>query len=522
MADDNFRSYRSRDPLARDEAYPAPREEASDPLAELARLIGQGDPYAESGERETYSSGRSGDEAVASGVDWAAGDGYAEPGHHVEDRYVPPPPPPPLPPVGSYPSYAPQARGYEDEPPAVDQYFSGPAATFNGFRQDAAARGPDDQNGYAADEPERYGGEAYAADDYYDDSPSPRRQSGMIVIMAVLGLAVVGIAGAFAYRTMFGGSVLTFPPILQAMFSGYSLPHLPPIIRASNGPNKIMPKYGESQANNSAPAGVGGAGSAEKVVSREEQPVNIEPPKINSRVVSTIPIVSGQNPAPAGTTAPAPAGPPPAAPVASSPAAPSPSGAPPAPTTAPTPPTAPVASEPKKVHTVTIRTDQSGGSNVVPVPPVPPPAVRSVPRPAPSVPKSSVSANAPPTGPNAPMSIVPGADGETVALPPARTRMAEASAAAPVALATPPSGGRYAVQVTSQHNEADAQASFQALRAKFPNQLGGREPIIRRADLGAKGVYYRALVGPFASMEQAAGVCSSLKAAGGNCLVQRN
>jgi len=104
--------------------------------------------------------------------------------------------------------------------------------------------------------------------------------------------------------------------------------------------------------------------------------------------------------------------------------------------------------------------------------------------------------------------------------------------AAPVAVASaglaagdapaPASGGGYAVQVTSQHSEADAQAAFQALRAKFPNQLNGRQPIIRRADLGAKGVYYRALVGPFASMEQAAGMCSSLKAAGGNCLVQRN
>jgi len=93
------------------------------------------------------------------------------------------------------------------------------------------------------------------------------------------------------------------------------------------------------------------------------------------------------------------------------------------------------------------------------------------------------------------------------------------AAAAP---ASAPSGGEYAVQVTSQHSEADAKASFKELRAKFPSQLSGREPIIRRADLGAKGVYYRAMVGPFASMEEAAGVCSRLKAAGGNCLVQRN
>jgi hypothetical protein len=78
------------------------------------------------------------------------------------------------------------------------------------------------------------------------------------------------------------------------------------------------------------------------------------------------------------------------------------------------------------------------------------------------------------------------------------------------------------VQVTSQRSEADAEASFQSLQAKYPSQLGGRHPIVRRADLGAKGVFYRALVGPFASMEQAAGVCSSLKAAGGSCVVQKN
>ena len=78
------------------------------------------------------------------------------------------------------------------------------------------------------------------------------------------------------------------------------------------------------------------------------------------------------------------------------------------------------------------------------------------------------------------------------------------------------------MQLTSQRSQAGAQAAFRALQAKFPDQLNGREPILRRADLGDKGVYYRALVGPFASMEEAAGMCSSLKAAGGNCIVQRN
>ena len=82
--------------------------------------------------------------------------------------------------------------------------------------------------------------------------------------------------------------------------------------------------------------------------------------------------------------------------------------------------------------------------------------------------------------------------------------------------------GTYAVQVTSERSAAEADTSFRALRAKFPNQLGGREPIVRRTDLGAKGIYYRTMVGPFASMENAAGMCRTLKAASGNCLIQRN
>jgi hypothetical protein len=68
------------------------------------------------------------------------------------------------------------------------------------------------------------------------------------------------------------------------------------------------------------------------------------------------------------------------------------------------------------------------------------------------------------------------------------------------------SGGAYAVQLTSERSAAEAHASFRALRAKFPNQLGGREPIVRRTDLGAKGIYYRASIGPFVSMKAAASV----------------
>ena len=86
----------------------------------------------------------------------------------------------------------------------------------------------------------------------------------------------------------------------------------------------------------------------------------------------------------------------------------------------------------------------------------------------------------------------------------------------------PVSGSGYTVQVTSERTESRAQSAFRALQTKYPNQLGGRQAIIRRADLGAAGIYFRALVGPFASAGKAANLCNGIKAAGGDCIILKN
>jgi cell division septation protein DedD len=134
-------------------------------------------------------------------------------------------------------------------------------------------------------------------------------------------------------------------------------------------------------------------------------------------------------------------------------------------------------------------------------------------------------ATAPKAGGNAPLAIVPVAQGAAPAAEPPRSRVARTeapSASVATAPAAAPAAGGYAVQVTSQRSEAEAQTEFKSLQAKFPGQLGSRQPIIHRADLGDKGTFYRALVGPFASSEAAAAMCSNLKAAGGSCIVQKN
>ena len=52
--------------------------------------------------------------------------------------------------------------------------------------------------------------------------------------------------------------------------------------------------------------------------------------------------------------------------------------------------------------------------------------------------------------------------------------------------------------------------------------LGSRSPLIKRADLGEKGVFYRAMVGPFGTRDEAAQFCINLKTAGGQCVIQSN
>ena len=78
------------------------------------------------------------------------------------------------------------------------------------------------------------------------------------------------------------------------------------------------------------------------------------------------------------------------------------------------------------------------------------------------------------------------------------------------------------MQVSSQRSEAEAQTAFRTLQAKYPTQLGGRQALIHKVELGEKGTYYRAMVGPFATSSDASTLCSGLKAAGGQCIVQRN
>jgi hypothetical protein len=538
MADNNFRPFRSRDTLAREDVN-STSDAARDPLAELARIIGQSNRVNDFDRdpRDLRHDPRRNvvetlDEPLPATADrdWAADDGYAEPDapeqypeqhpdQYAEENYVQPRLPDPFP--------ADRASGRYDRDdqraPSIASQYSEPAAPYDDPHDEEGAHAPR----YRDEEPPRPAGRQPAlapqsyddeyeaedqwddqadrqpddAEDYDDEAAARPRRRGLVVVLAMLGLVMIGAGGAFAYRTMFGGAILA--------------PSLPPVIKANDAPNKIVPNRTDGQAAASNPAGAATPGASDKLVSREEQPVTVQPANAPPRVVSTIPVLPAPGAAPAG------------APTASAPALPAVPAQPSAPPKAAGPAQAPAAplagsGEPKKVHTVTIRSDQVGNANAAapaPAPAGPAPAAR--PRA-----EAPARATAPKAGGNAPLAIVPVAQGAApVAEPPPRTRVARTEApSAPVATApaAAPAAGGYAVQVTSQRSEAEAQTEFKSLQAKFPGQLGSRQPIIHRADLGDKGTFYRALVGPFASSEAAAAMCSNLKAAGGSCIVQKN
>ncbi len=376
-----------------------------DPLAELARLIGEKDPFGEYG----------------SAVD--------------EFRRASAPQGRPN------PEYSGQLRGRNAE------------SAGGGFENH-----PNDPSGGASN---------FEDLDFDQDEETPRRRLGILVIAGIFGLAVLGTAGAFGYRSFFGSAeVSRQPPVIKA--DSHAVKVVPPNANKNSRSNKQIADRADDRGE-------------ERIVSRAEQPIapknNISQPVENNGF------------------------------------------------------------GPKKIRTIAIRPDGSVAStatdqsmprddminNALP-------ATESgstdqheseTPKALPQrseigVPHQVVSAAVPRHG--VPLSLSPTRASTDTAVTPARVASAGPTQLAPTNVAA----GGYGVQVTSQHSDNDARASLRALQAKYPAQLKGKRFFIHRVNLGAKGVYYRALIGPFADLGAANDLCSNLKAAGGHCVVQRN
>lgn len=486
------------DDLDRGMAPRGPARSESDPLAELARLIGQNDPFAGAGRggpkvqvppRAAPAAApepvrapelpSSAPLAAAGPPPWMQQRGGGRP---EAPRQQPQPASEqsfqePVHPVHRYAAGQPAPQHEAFEEPAFPEDEDEPS------RYDDALFGQLDQGGKDFQRQQGYADDPYAfeEEDGYEDGEDEdhnKRGGGFAKILMVLTLAVVGTGGAFAYRAYVGSPQNGEPPI----------------IRADNSPTKIMPSPADGSPK--VPDRLGMSDRTEKMVSREETPVDINPRAGGPRVVFPQPS-QGANPPPAppmnvaGNDPPSP--PPMSGPVA----------APPSSGTM-------ANGEPRRIKTLSVRGDQADPAAAAPAPAAAP-MTRSMTAKPGRNPPASANASA-----NAPMSISP----QAAAPAAAEGRMASTNSMQGADTGVTPTNG-YLVQVSSQRSETDAQTSYRSLQTKFPDVLGQRPPVIKRADLGEKGIYYRAMVGPFGTPDEAVQLCNSLKTAGGQCVVQK-
>jgi hypothetical protein len=357
-------------------------------------------------------------------------------------------------------------------------------------------------------------------DPAYAEEPQPRTMRSrrpLYAMGAIVCAGLVGIGASFAMRSKVPGA--------QELA----------LVKAPAGPVKVQPQNpgGVDVPNQSASVLDRSAGSSvTKVVSREEQPVDLDQQVKQMRVITlggpkdgSVSAVNTQR------AAAVPVPPPPAASVSTTN-----NGFP----------------EPKRVKTVSVRPDGSlltadASPSLAISEPAPTPAARPAPSataaetsslPKSSTPKSTVRVAAttprvdPPTAAAAP---VAGDHPVATASPPAKpkvaapkpkpepVRVASAEDNSAANAASPPaasSGGGFAVQLSAPGSEKEARSISDRLGQKFAAVLDGHQPSVVKAEIGEKSIY-RVRVGSL-SREEANTLCGKIKAKGGDCFVAKN
>ena len=121
------------------------------------------------------------------------------------------------------------------------------------------------------------------------------------------------------------------------------------------------------------------------------------------------------------------------------------------------------------------------------------------------------------TGRRKPVRRVASADGS---LPETTSSTTEAPPADPAPVAASSGGaGGWAVQIGVRNSETEAQAAFRQMQGKY-SSLSGKPQLIQAAEVNGKSIY-RVRVGPMAKAE-AASLCTALKGDGGACYIAKN
>lgn len=452
-------------------AAPAPHSrpaEGSDPLAELARLVGgdsmgrKEDPFealfrAQSAIADMRNASAQQEQAAD-----AASAAEAKPG--AFDHYA-------------------LREPYFEEQAQQEQGQAHQAYPREAYPQQASpnAAYAAEQLPYQESEPvwtpgAHSGGDAQSWPAAYDngpEAPAPGyRRKVMYAMGAVLALGVFAIGGTLAMRGKASNQdVVT--------------------IQADSDPAKVKPTAADNAAT---PAGQAlfdrkSNGNVSKVAGGSEQPADLGVTVKNARVVGAAAGV--ETPPPPAPTNAAQNGPPPEA----------------------------IFPTPKKVKTVSVRADGTViSSQDAPVPPS-----RNLPTMAANAMPPTASAAAPATKTPAPKTTERAASTNEAALKnPAHPQVAavKPQAEKPAAAPAAGEGGGFAVQLAGTPSEAEAKAAANSLAAKYASALQGHRPSFVQAKVGDKTIY-RVRVGHL-SEEGAKSMCSAIKAQGGNCFVAKN
>ncbi len=438
-------------------------------------------------------------------------------------------------------SPAPPARAVQD--PAYDDLFvpreaprgQAPQPQYD-FEAELAAslRAPAQVQSVPAYEPQAYAQphayqpapadwEADYGEQVRDLQPSARRgRKGLLAVAAVLGVAALGVGSALVLGVGRPGAISGEPPLITAQPGPLKVqPENPGGVEIPNQNKQIYERAATEQKT--------------KVVNREEQPLDVaQATRPGPRVALPQPAdASGGRAAPLVPPAPAGVAPAPAPAAAAIPALGEPrrvrtvsvrpdgtlvasDGAP-----VPAPPARPVAAAPSPAPApaappMQIRT--AGAGPVAPVTTASAPPRAAAPAPAPAAPPAPRIVETPRPAAAAP---VVKEQQRLAALPPTPTTAAPAPApAAEAAPAARAGSGTWVVQLGVSGSEAAARTAFEGFRSRYGAALGGAGPVITQAEVNGKTIF-RVRAGPM-GRDEAEETCTKVKAAGGACFFARN
>lgn len=474
-----------------------PQQAKPDPLAELARIVGQNDPFR----------------------------GILSPAHSASEAAQPQPANVNLP-VPAGPAPADPFAFLAESPPA----HAYPSAGHQPFHPHEAAEAPHDYDPVV----EAYGSQEDALALEEEAPPLRRRPSRgkLIAVMAGLAATVSAVALGLSYRK-----------------SGLLSSGAPPVIVADQSPLKVAPENpgGVEVPNQDRQIYARGPQDGQsRVVDGREQPVDVR--AVTPPVSARAPVSSERDPVadalgsprPVRTVSVTPDGAPynparsAATPLAASVQDVIPSGG--------LPPPVPV-------QTISVPARPAAPATAVPVPaaarPAAPAPIPQAAAPAPAPESAPVEAAAEPAAAPPPVTVLPPARpaalGHAPAAP-ARIASVEPAAPAPKPAAAKPkpaheaarpasdkpaaekpapaARGGYTVQIAVRATEQEARAAWDQAQDKFGNALENKPARLTSAKVNGKTVH-RVRLGPM-SKPEADAMCGRLKAKGGNCFVSAN